>query len=44
MLLGDGHLDKFDKHLLKGGRTTFYSTIPLILLFLIAFILSFMKK
>jgi uncharacterized membrane protein len=44
MLLGDGHLDKFDGHIKKGGRTTVYSTLVLVILFLIAIILAFTKK
>ena len=42
--MGDGHVTKFDGHLQKGGRTAFYSVIPLMLLFLAAIILGFMKK
>ena len=44
MLLGDGHLDKFDGHIKQGGRTTVYSTIALLVLFIIAIIAAFLKK
>ena len=39
-----GYFDKIDDNIEKGGRTTFYSTIPLMALFIIAFILSCFKK
>lgn len=44
MLLGEGYLTKFDGHIKKGGRTTVYSTIPLLVLFLFAIIFGFSKK
>ena len=44
MLLGDGHLDKFDGHIKQGGRTTVYSTVALIVLFFIALITGCLKK